>query len=317
MRKEINKKTGETGFFFNEKEIKRIKIAGIGLAVLIVAALSGSVYSIYAMQSLRAENNLYRNQLQMAEQRMDKLVKKSETVDKLSEQMKSMMQGNQPAAQTSESGTGGQGGASTVPDKARDVSPSQSGNASSKKSESKVKEGTPGQLLNDMVDLDNKLNQQIKTIISLRTAVMTEYYGSSLPAVYSGSAMPSIWPVHGSVSSTFGFRSSPGGIGSTYHEGVDIAVDYGTPVKATANGRVTQAGWVGGYGYLVEIDHGNGIVTRYGHNSALLVNVGDEVTQGQTISLAGSTGNSTGPHSHYEVRVNGDAVDPMLFLPQN
>ena len=70
-----------------------------------------------------------------------------------------------------------------------------------------------------------------------------------------------------------------------------------------------------GYGYLVEIDHGNGIKTRYGHNSAILVSVGDQVVQGQTISLIGSTGNSTGPHCHYEVRVNGEAVDPTLFLP--
>ena len=124
-------------------------------------------------------------------------------------------------------------------------------------------------------------------------------------------------PVKGTISSTYGFRSSPGGVGSTYHEGIDIAVDYGSPIEATASGVVTQAGWVGGYGNLVEIKHDGGLVTRYGHNSALLVSVGQEVEQGTVIALAGSTGNSTGPHCHYEVRINGDAVDPTYFLPGN
>jgi murein DD-endopeptidase MepM/ murein hydrolase activator NlpD len=88
-------------------------------------------------------------------------------------------------------------------------------------------------------------------------------------------------------------------------------------VEATASGVVTQAGWVAGYGNLVEIKHDGGITTRYGHNSALLVSVGQEVDQGTVIALAGSTGNSTGPHCHYEVRINGDAVDPVYFLPAN
>lgn len=315
MRKNVNKETGEVGFYFTAEELKKLKTAGVGLACVIGIVLAGGLYSIYSMQSLRAENTLYQRQLEMAEQRMDELVKKSETVDKLSEEMRNMMQGSQAPAQTSQSGTGGQGGASTVPDKARNVAASEHDASAEKKSVS-ARATTPGQLLQDMVALDSKLDKQIKTIIQLRTSLMTEFYGSNLPVIYSGSAVPSSWPVHGTISSGFGFRSSPGGIGSTYHEGLDIAGDYGTPVKATANGRVTQAGWVGGYGYLVEIDHGNGMVTRYGHNSALLVNVGDEVVQGQNISLMGSTGNSTGPHCHYEVRVNGNAVDPTLFLPQ-
>ena len=83
----------------------------------------------------------------------------------------------------------------------------------------------------------------------------------------------------------------------------------------TAAGTVTQAGWTAGYGYLVEVNHGGGIVTRYGHNSSVLVRVGQHVDQGDLIALMGSTGNSTGPHCHYEVRVNGTAVDPTMFLP--
>ena len=120
--------------------------------------------------------------------------------------------------------------------------------------------------------------------------------------------------LYGEVSSGFGWRESPENIGSSYHEGIDIATDYNVPVKVTADGVVTRTGWEDGYGYLVEVRHANGIVTRYGHNSAIVTTEGQQVRAGDTVALAGSTGNSTGPHTHYEVRVNGTAVDPMLFL---
>ena len=314
MRKEENKTTGELGLFFTKDDIKKIKYAGAGIGALLLLLVGTSIYSIYSMTSLQAQNELYRNQMKLAEQRMDDLVRKSQTVDKLSEQMQNMVNGNlsqTPATQNSLQN--GQGGASTVPDVAANA-------AENNPVSSRVH--TPGQLLNEMVALDNKLNHQIKKMIDLRSAAMTNLAGTVMPAglgistASTGSVTPDIWPVSGVVSSHFGFRVSPGSIGSTYHEGLDIASSYGNPVHATANGRITQAGWVNGYGYLVEIDHGNGIKTRYGHNSALLVSVGDQVVQGQTISLIGSTGNSTGPHCHYEVRVNGEAVDPTLFLPE-
>lgn len=313
MRKEENKTTGELGLFFTKDDIKKIKYAGAGIGALLLLLVGTSIYSIYSMTSLQAQNELYRNQMKLAEQRMDDLVKKSQTVDKLSEQMQSMVNGNlSQTPATQDSLQNGQGGASTVPDVAANA-------AENNPVSSRVH--TPGQLLNEMVALDNKLNHQIKKMIDLRSAAMTNLAGTVMPAglgistASTGSVTPDIWPVSGVVSSHFGFRISPGGIGSTYHEGLDIASSYGNPVHATANGRITQAGWVNGYGYLVEIDHGNGIKTRYGHNSAILVSVGDQVVQGQTISLIGSTGNSTGPHCHYEVRVNGEAVDPTLFLP--
>lgn len=313
MRKEENKTTGELGLFFTKDDIKKIKYAGAGIGAVLLLLVGTSIYSIYSMTSLQAQNELYRNQMKLAEQRMDDLVRKSQTVDKLSEQMQNMVNGNlSQTPATQDSLQNGQGGASTVPDVAANA-------AENNPVSSRVH--TPGQLLNEMVALDNKLNHQIKKMIDLRSAAMTNLAGTVMPAglgistASTGSVTPDIWPVSGVVSSHFGFRVSPGGIGSTYHEGLDIASSYGNPVHATANGRITQAGWVNGYGYLVEIDHGNGIKTRYGHNSALLVSVGDEVVQGQTISLIGSTGNSTGPHCHYEVRVNGEAVDPTLFLP--
>lgn len=122
------------------------------------------------------------------------------------------------------------------------------------------------------------------------------------------------WPTTGRISSRFGGRRSPGGIGSTNHQGIDIAVPYGTPIYAADGGTVTYAGWMSGYGYLVQIDHGNGFVTRYGHNSSLTVKVGAKVYKGQQIARAGSTGNSTGNHCHFEIRYNGVARNPLNYL---
>ena len=95
------------------------------------------------------------------------------------------------------------------------------------------------------------------------------------------------------------------------HEGIDIAASSGTPIWAAASGTVIHAGWLGGYGNLVVVDHGNGLATAYAHASAILVGVGQEVSQGETLSFVGSTGNSSGPHLHFEVRVNGAAVGPV------
>ena len=123
------------------------------------------------------------------------------------------------------------------------------------------------------------------------------------------------WPTSGRISSYFGGRKSPGGIGSTNHKGIDIAVPRGTPIYAADGGTVTYSGWMSGYGYLVQIDHGNGYVTRYGHNSSLTVSVGQHVYKGQQVARAGSTGNSTGNHCHFEVRYNGVAKNPLNDLP--
>ena len=123
------------------------------------------------------------------------------------------------------------------------------------------------------------------------------------------------WPVSGSLTSRFGGRKSPGGIGSTNHKGIDIANRRGTPIYAADGGTVIYAGWMRGYGYLVQISHGNGVVTYYGHNSSLTVSVGQHVYKGQQIAKMGSTGNSTGNHCHFEIRVNGVAKNPLNYLP--
>ena len=127
---------------------------------------------------------------------------------------------------------------------------------------------------------------------------------------------PSIWPVVGKLESGVGGRRNPfGGRGYEYHEGQDIDAAYGTPVQAAASGRVITAGWQRGYGNVIYVDHGSGLSTRYGHLSEIDVSVGQTVARGQTIGLVGSTGRSTGPHLHYEVRINNQPVDPRPYLP--
>lgn len=117
-----------------------------------------------------------------------------------------------------------------------------------------------------------------------------------------------IYPVNGALTSGFGMRWG------RMHEGIDIAVGTGTPVVASASGTVISAGWGGGYGNLVIVDHGGGIATAYAHNSRLVVASGQQVAQGTIIAYSGSTGHSTGPHVHFEVRINGQAVDPIPYL---
>jgi murein DD-endopeptidase MepM/ murein hydrolase activator NlpD len=123
-------------------------------------------------------------------------------------------------------------------------------------------------------------------------------------------------PIFGEVdmSSPFGMRMDPFMRGPAIHSGIDMRGDKGDPVRVTANGTVTIAGWSGGYGNMIEVDHGNGFATRYGHLSKIDVKVGQSVKIGQTIGEIGSTGRSTGPHLHYETRIDGEAVDPQKFL---
>lgn len=131
------------------------------------------------------------------------------------------------------------------------------------------------------------------------------------PGVYERRGPVLIWPAQGTFTSGYGWRWG------RMHRGIDIANNVGTPILAAARGRVTFAGWHdGGYGYLVEITHDDGSLSRYGHNSALLVREGDPVEQGQVISQMGSTGRSTGPHLHFEIHPPGEgATNPLAFLP--
>ena len=126
---------------------------------------------------------------------------------------------------------------------------------------------------------------------------------------------PTIWPVDGKLEGGFGGRRNPfGGPGYEFHSGQDIEADMGTPVVAGARGQVSFVGWQNGYGQLVIVDHGGGLSTRYGHLSHIDVALGQPVARGQLLGKVGSTGRSTGPHLHYEVRINDQAVNPLQYL---
>jgi murein DD-endopeptidase MepM/ murein hydrolase activator NlpD len=154
--------------------------------------------------------------------------------------------------------------------------------------------------------------REVEALAAQSAALAARIRDAQEGAGSTGSGQPSsaglIWPCDGVVVSGFGMRWG------RMHEGIDIGCAYGTPNRAAAAGKVIYAGWLGGYGNLVVVDHQNGLSTAYAHASSILVGVGQTVSQGQTVSLVGSTGRSSGPHLHFEVRVNGVAVDPLLYL---
>jgi murein DD-endopeptidase MepM/ murein hydrolase activator NlpD len=127
-------------------------------------------------------------------------------------------------------------------------------------------------------------------------------------------ATPSIWPVTGGLSSQYGTRSDPFTGSSDFHAGLDISAGSGQPVRATADGTVTNARWNGSFGNLVVLDHGFGITTRYGHLSRFAVSEGQQIRKGDVVGYVGSTGRSTSPHVHYELLLNGRATNPLRLL---
>lgn len=181
--------------------------------------------------------------------------------------------------------------------------------ATEKKSKKNDGQGGPG--IKPNVDNLNETLDILAAEIQTRRANLESLKSGLVQQREQLAITPSIWPASGEVSSRYGLRWG----GSDFHPGIDIAADEGTPVVATADGVIVESGWnSGGYGYMVDIDHGNGIITRYGHNSQLAVSVGTAVKKGQVIAYVGNTGFSTGPHLHYEVRVNGRAVNPDKYL---
>lgn len=161
-----------------------------------------------------------------------------------------------------------------------------------------------GSSIENVSDKMNTLEYSLKsseTNLKQMHAILQERYNSLI-------ARPTGVPAAGEISSYYGSRWG------RLHAGLDIAGDVGTPITATAAGVVTLSSWNGAYGYCVEIDHGNGMATLYGHCSELLVSEGTRVKKGQVIALMGNTGRSTGPHVHYEVHIDGVPVNPASYL---
>lgn len=141
-----------------------------------------------------------------------------------------------------------------------------------------------------------------------------ENAGGGAPAGQGGTGQ-FMWPCNGPITSYYGWRTHPIFGTTKYHSGMDIAVDSGTPIHAADSGTIVYSGWLGGYGNCVMIDHGGGLVTLYAHNSALNVGEGQYVSKGAVVAYAGSTGYSTGPHCHFEVRLHGELTEPLNYLP--
>lgn len=296
---------------------KQIKILVAAIVVILIACLALGAWGLARqaeVMQLRDTTQSQSNQLKLLQQKTQMLDKKMQVLDSLDKEIRQMIKG-------SESGT-----SPTTEDK-------QSSDTSSSKEDPSPADGdapslTTTQMSIKLSSLDVQAQKRLASFYMLRN-ILNDGVGKNIKDIQSinfasgttnsaNSTTPSIWPVDGVITSPFGGRIDPVYGGGGNHEGIDIGADYGAQVVATAAGTVTIAAATdGGYGNLVEIDHGNGFVTRYGHNSVLLVSVGMHVAQGQAISLVGSTGKSTGPHLHYEVRVNGSPVDPMVFLPIN
>ena len=158
----------------------------------------------------------------------------------------------------------------------------------------------------------------IATTIEYRTKVIEQDLRNYEAMLHTRAMTPSLWPVSGELTDGFGGRSNPFGGGSfEFHTGQDIATLWGTPVMAAATGKVIFAGWQNGYGQIVILDHGGGLTTRYGHLSHIDVIEGRKIGRGELLGRVGSTGRSTGPHLHSEVRINDEPVNPRQYLPRN
>lgn len=161
--------------------------------------------------------------------------------------------------------------------------------------------------------LEQEYNDLMETSNNIASMIKNWEQSGTLGSVNGSGRF--IWPIHGEITSPYGWRTHPIFGTQIFHSGIDIAADYGDHILAADSGTVVYAGWMGGYGNAVMIDHGGGLVTLYGHNTAVLVSEGQAVDKGQVIAHAGSTGYSTGPHCHFEVRLHGETVNPLSYLP--
>ena len=168
---------------------------------------------------------------------------------------------------------------------------------------------------NDKVTLDRQYDELMAASKEITKMIQQRQGGYAYDSgSYSGGNGSMSWPILGPITSPFGWRVHPISGSRRFHSGLDIGGDYGMAVHAAADGTVIYSGWISGYGNAVIIDHGGGITTLYGHNQSLSVSVGQSVSRGQVIAACGSTGNSTGPHCHFEVRQNGEPVSPYNYL---
>ena len=276
--------------------IKYALFSVAAVVILLAGAFSYSVYSSYSLRNeasqiekLKEANSLQQEQLLELSKKATNLQDEVEQLGQIEKELRQLsgVPGDDTGDANRNAGDGthnGQGGPYKQLD-LKDVS-------------------------NALDNVEKRVAQRKASLTRLRE-ILNEQHRQIQQQESVNASTPSIWPSTGDVSSPFGMRWG----GSDFHPGIDIADDYGTPIVATADGIVTVAGWnSGGYGNMVDIDHGNGFMTRYGHAQQVVVSAGDHVKRGQVIAYMGSTGFSTGPHVHYEVRVNGQVVNPSGYI---
>lgn len=272
----------------SRKVLSGLAIGG-ALFVIGFVAISFLFYSsqedIRHVNRLKQDNQEKQKTIELLKQEIDNIEEQQDGIAKKQNQLKRIMGIKSENTPVPEPSRGGKGG-----------------------TDRQIQSFNDARVMQQVKELRTRLAKQEKELDELLAQAddNTEYFRH----------LPNQWPVQGEITSGFGWRKSPfGGRGTSFHDGIDIANTTGTPVLAAADGTVTFAGWKGVYGRLVEIDHSYGYVTKYGHNSALLVDVGDKVKKGDEIARLGNTGRSTGPHLHFTVLKDGEAYDPLVYLP--
>ena len=277
--------------------LRSLRVLAVGAGAAVALLTVGAVLSIYTLMNgemhasetaqLREANRIQQEQILQVSKRASALQQDLDSLRRAEDGLRAIV-GAPPAAadETVQEGT---------------VSPTGG----------EQHEPTTADLSEALEMIEERLSTRRSSIDLLAETMRREFPGAASYASDSAPhTTPSIWPAAGYVSSPYGLRFD----GTEFHQGIDIAADMGAPIVATADGIVTAAGWNGGYGNMVDVDHGGGIVTRYGHAAALAVTVGQQVRRGEVIAYVGSTGRSTGPHVHYEVRVDGQPVNPAGYL---
>ena len=276
----------------------RLLAVGAGAVVGIVAA--ASIFSIYTLThsylheaeaaQLREANRIQQEQIRQIAKKASALGQEVDAIQRTEDGLRALV--GAPPAETDSAVQEG------------DAAPAPTGGAPHALTTDEVSEALT--MLEERTAVRRTSIGQLAAMMQKDVPGASSFLGGDTPVT-----TPTGWPTNGFISSGYGLRWN----GAEFHQGIDIAAEMGTPIVATADGVVTIAGWnAGGYGNMVDIDHGSGVSTRYGHASTIVVTVGQRVRRGQIIAYVGSTGHSTGPHLHYEVRLSGQPVNPTSYL---
>ena len=276
----------------------RLLAVGTGAVVGIVAA--ASIFSIYTLThsylheaeaaQLREANRIQQEQIRQIAKKASALGQEVDAIQRTEDGLRALV--GAPPAETDSAVQEG------------DAAPAPTGGAPHALTTDEVSEALT--MLEERTAVRRTSIGQLAAMMQKDVPGASSFLGGDTPVT-----TPTGWPTDGFISSGYGLRWN----GAEFHQGIDIAAEMGTPIVATADGVVTIAGWnAGGYGNMVDIDHGSGVSTRYGHASAVVVTPGQRVRRGQIIAYVGSTGHSTGPHLHYEVRLSGQPVNPTSYL---